>query len=56
MPGAWWSKNLESQALAVCRSCRVQPECQDYALAADERFGVWGAMTEAQRAAVRRAS
>ena len=34
------------QALAICGSCPVQPECLDYALEAGERFGIWGGLTE----------
>lgn len=53
-PDRWWSSQAEEQSLEACRRCPVQPECLDYALAADERFGVWGATTATQRRAVRR--
>lgn len=36
-------------AKAVCMRCPVRPACLDYALTHDERFGVWGGMSERQR-------
>jgi WhiB family redox-sensing transcriptional regulator len=55
MPEAWWwSVELEVEALAVCRRCSVQRECLDYALAADEQAGFWGAATADTRASLRR--
>ena len=33
----------------VCLSCDVRPECLDYALAHDERFGIWGGLSERER-------
>lgn len=41
-------------AKKVCRNCTVRAECLEYALANDERFGVWGGMTERERAALRK--
>jgi len=37
------------QALSICASCPVRPECLDYALEAVERFGIWGGTTEKRR-------
>jgi hypothetical protein len=33
-------------AKAVCRACPVRGECLEAALARDERFGVWGGLSE----------
>jgi WhiB family redox-sensing transcriptional regulator len=41
-------------AKAICRRCPVIAACLDYALASDERFGVWGGMSERERHALRR--
>jgi len=30
------------EAKRVCLSCEVRAECLEYALAHDERFGIWG--------------
>jgi WhiB family transcriptional regulator, redox-sensing transcriptional regulator len=36
-------------AKRVCLSCDVRAECLDYALANDERFGIWGGLSERER-------
>ncbi len=36
-------------AKKVCLSCEVRPECLEYALASDERFGIWGGLSERER-------
>lgn len=41
--GTSWS------AKQVCAGCDVRAECLEYALAADERFGVWGGLSETER-------
>jgi WhiB family redox-sensing transcriptional regulator len=38
----------------VCRSCEVRAECLDYALEHEERFGIWGGMSERERRGLRR--
>lgn len=37
------------QAKAMCRSCEVSAECLDYALANNERHGIWGGPSERER-------
>ncbi|MGD0984432.1 MAG: WhiB family transcriptional regulator [Acidimicrobiales bacterium] len=37
------------EAKAVCASCTVRQACLEYALAAREREGVWGGLTERER-------
>lgn len=36
-------------AKAMCARCGVQAECLAYALANDERFGIWGGLSERER-------
>lgn len=36
-------------ARRVCRNCEVRVQCLEYALANDERFGVWGGLSVQQR-------
>ncbi|GLY08227.1 WhiB family transcriptional regulator [Actinoplanes sp. NBRC 101535] len=44
-----------ARALAYCRTrCTVRDECLTWALATDQRHGVWGGTTANQRAALRR--
>ncbi len=42
------------EAKKVCLGCEVKAECLDYALGHDERFGIWGGMSERERRRVRR--
>lgn len=42
------------RAKAICRSCPVQDECLDYAVAANEQAGIWGGATETERRSIRR--
>lgn len=35
----------EARAVKVCQGCPVKSECLAYALANDERYGVWAGMT-----------
>lgn len=42
-------------AKAVCRGCEVRSECLSLALESNERFGVWGGMSERERRRVRSA-
>lgn len=37
------------KAKKLCVSCPVRQQCLDTALAATERFGIWGGMTPIQR-------
>jgi len=43
------------EAKKVCRSCDVRTECLEYALEHDERFGIWGGLSERERRRLRRA-
>jgi WhiB family transcriptional regulator, redox-sensing transcriptional regulator len=43
-----------SAAKAVCAECPVKAECLELALANDERYGIWGGLTERERREVKR--
>lgn len=69
-PWTWWADALCAQtdpeafyppkggtaapAKAVCRECPVRAECLEFALTHDERFGVWGGLSERERRALKR--
>lgn len=36
-------------AKRICTSCEVRQQCLEYALANDERFGIWGGLSERER-------
>jgi WhiB family redox-sensing transcriptional regulator len=40
-------------AVAVCAGCRVISECRRHGLSVREPYGVWGGLTEDDRAAIR---
>ena len=37
------------EAKKVCLTCDVRSECLEYALMNDERFGIWGGLSERER-------
>ncbi|MEE2521633.1 WhiB family transcriptional regulator [Pseudarthrobacter sp. J75] len=41
-------------AKKVCGSCNVRSQCLEYALANDERFGIWGGLSERERRRLRK--
>ena len=43
------------EAKRVCQACDVRVECLEYALAQDERFGIWGGLSERERRRLKRA-
>ncbi len=42
------------EAKRVCMSCEVRVECLEYALENDERFGIWGGLSERERRRVKK--
>ncbi len=49
-PDAWHGERTTAgEAAALCGDCPVIEACLGYALAADEREGVWGGQTAADR-------
>ena len=41
-------------AKKICTTCEVRSECLEYALQNDERFGIWGGLSERERRKLRR--
>jgi WhiB family redox-sensing transcriptional regulator len=54
-PDTWFPEKGGSvrEAKQVCARCPVRAECLEYALAHDERFGVWGGLSETERRRLR---
>ena len=44
-----WTAVTPAEAKKVCLACPVRKQCLDYALANDERFGIWGGLSERER-------
>jgi WhiB family transcriptional regulator, redox-sensing transcriptional regulator len=53
----WFPEKGDStrNAKAVCRRCEVRQACLTYALEHDERFGIYGGLTERERRDLKRA-
>jgi WhiB family redox-sensing transcriptional regulator len=43
-----------SRALRICAGCRVQRQCLEFALQANEMEGIWGGTTPEERVRARR--
>ena len=41
-------------AKRICTTCDVRTECLEYALRNDERFGIWGGLSERERRKLKR--
>jgi WhiB family redox-sensing transcriptional regulator len=44
------------EAKRVCLTCEVRSECLEYALRNDERFGIWGGLSERERRKLKKAA
>jgi WhiB family transcriptional regulator, redox-sensing transcriptional regulator len=42
------------EAKRICLGCEVKDKCLEYALANDERFGIWGGLSERERRRLKR--
>ena len=42
------------EAKKICTGCEVKAECLEYALANDERLGIWGGLSERERRRIKR--
>ncbi len=42
------------EAKRICALCEVRQECLEYALDHDERFGIWGGLSERERRKLKR--
>lgn len=42
------------EAKRICAECPVRVECLEHALTEDERFGIWGGMSERERRKLKR--
>ncbi len=42
------------EAKRICQACAVRDECLEYALEHDERFGIWGGLSDRERRRLRK--
>jgi WhiB family redox-sensing transcriptional regulator len=57
-PARWFDGDDEATAaaVAICRDCRVQHQCLEYALSNPSLVGIWAGTDERERRRMRRAS
>lgn len=49
-------RRREAEAKSVCGVCEVRAACLTEALESDERFGIWGGLTERERRSLGRST
>lgn len=42
------------EAKRICQACAVRDDCLEYALEHDERFGIWGGLSDRERRRLKR--
>ncbi|MFD2794596.1 WhiB family transcriptional regulator [Promicromonospora vindobonensis] len=47
---------VSRKAKKICQSCPVREQCLELGLRNDERFGIWGGLTRAERKALTKRS
>lgn len=54
-PEAFFPEKGENADAArqICNRCDVLEECREWALSTDERYGVWGGLSERERRAMK---
>lgn len=45
----FYDKYRASLARAICKECIVRQDCLDYSISNDEKFGIWGGVSERSR-------
>jgi WhiB family redox-sensing transcriptional regulator len=54
-PEIFFEKATERIAVKICGSCPLKVMCAQYAIDNEEQYGVWGGLTETDRAKIRTA-
>lgn len=44
----------ESEAKAVCQRCPVAEPCLEFAIETNQKYGIWGGLTDKERASLKR--
>lgn len=47
---------VSRKAKKICQSCPVREQCLELSLRNDERFGIWGGLSRAERRALKKRS
>jgi WhiB family redox-sensing transcriptional regulator len=44
----------EAEAKAICRTCPVAESCLEFAMETNQKYGIWGGLTDKERASLKR--
>ncbi len=44
----------ETRAKAVCATCPVREPCLEFAMETNQKYGIWGGLTDKERASLKR--
>jgi WhiB family redox-sensing transcriptional regulator len=44
----------EARAKAICRACPVLEPCLEFAMETNQKYGIWGGLTDKERASLKR--
>ncbi|MDQ3915075.1 MAG: WhiB family transcriptional regulator [Actinomycetota bacterium] len=44
----------EGRAKAICRTCPVAEPCLEFAMETNQKYGIWGGLTDKERASLKR--
>ena len=44
----------ERRAKAICHRCPVQEPCLEFAMETNQKYGIWGGLTDKERASLKR--
>ncbi len=47
-------QSREMQAKSICHSCPVKEPCLEFAMETNQKYGIWGGMTDKERASLKR--
>jgi WhiB family redox-sensing transcriptional regulator len=47
-------QSRESHAKAICRTCPVQEPCLEFAMDTNQKYGIWGGLSDKERASLKR--
>ena len=47
-------QSRELKAKAVCQTCPVREQCLEFAMETNQKYGIWGGLTDKERASLKR--
>ncbi len=47
-------QSREAQAKAICHTCPVREPCLEFAMETNQRYGIWGGLTDKERSSLKR--